>query len=320
MTLPALPNTLPKRTSTNCVPLALQAAADDLGQALRRAHDVRRVDRLVRRHEDEFLDLGRDRGRRHHPGAVGVVEHRLPRVGLLHQRHVLVRAGMEDDARPLAGEHLLDQRRVLDVAHDRRQRQLRETVGERGLDRVDRRLRQVEQHELRGTEAGDVPAELGADRAARAGDHHHAIAEPFAQARVVEDDRIAAQQVVELDRANRGQRRAAADQVLVRRHGQHLDARVGADLRDAAAHAVRGRRQRDDHLAHAVLLRPRRQARDRAQHAHAVQQACRASPGSSSTSPTTRHCRLRANSRVRRAPASPAPITSTGSPSAASGL
>ena len=117
-----------------------------------------------------------------------------------------------------------------------------------------------------------MPAELGADRAARAGDHHHAVAEPFAQARVVENDRIASQEVVELDRADRGQRRAPAHQVLVRRHGEHFDSRIGADLRDAAAHAVRGRRQRDDHLAHAVLLRPRRQARDRTQHAHAVQQ------------------------------------------------
>ena len=66
----------------------------------------------------------------------------------------------------------LDERGVLDVAHDRRQRQLREAVGERGLDRVDRGLGQVEQHELRRAEPGDVPAELGADRASCAGDHH----------------------------------------------------------------------------------------------------------------------------------------------------
>ena len=42
--------------------------------------------------------------------------------------------------------------------------------------------------------------------------------------------------------------------------------------------------------------------------------------GSSSTRPTTRHFGLRASSRVSRAPASPAPTTSTGSPSAANGL
>ena len=85
---------------------ALQAAADDLGETFRGAHDVRRIDRLVRRHEHELLDLGRDRRRSHDPRAVGVVEHRLPGVGLLHQRHVLVRARVKDDARPLAREHL----------------------------------------------------------------------------------------------------------------------------------------------------------------------------------------------------------------------
>ncbi len=252
--------------------LALKAAADDLGQAFRSAHDVRRVHRLVRGHEDELLDLGRDRRRAQNPRAVGVVEHRLPGVGLLHHGHVLVGARMEDDARPLAGQHLLDQRGVLDVADDRRQRQLRKAVGERRLDRIDRRLGQVEQHELGRTVAGDVAAELGADRAAGAGDHHHAVAEPFAETRIVEDDRIAAQQVVELDRADGRERGPAADQVLVRRHRQDLDAHVGADLRDAAAHAVRSRGQRDDHLADPVLLRPGRQARDRTQHAHAVQQ------------------------------------------------
>ena len=123
---------------------------------------------------------------------------------------------MEDDARPLAGEHLVDQRGVLDVAHDRRQRQLRKPVGKRRLDRIDRGLGQVEEHELRRAETGDVPAQLGADRAARAGDHDHAVAEPLAEPRAVEHHRIAPQQVVELDRADRGQRRAAADQVLVR--------------------------------------------------------------------------------------------------------
>ena len=253
-------------------PAALQTLADDLGKPLGRTHHVGRVDRLVGRHEHELLDLRADRRAREHPRAVGVVAHRLPRVGLLHQRHVLVRAGVEDDARPLAREHLVDQRRVLDVADDRCDRQLRERVGERHLDLVDRGLGDVEQHELRRTEARDLAAELGADRAAGAGDQHHAIAEPLGEPRAVEHDRIAPEQVVELDRADRRQRRAAADQLLVGRHRQRLEAVRRADLGDAPAHAVRGRRQRDDHLAHAVLLRPRGQARDRPQHPHVAQQ------------------------------------------------
>ena len=88
---------------------------------------------------------------------------------------------------------------------------------------------------------------------------------------VVEHDRIAAEEVVELDRADRRQRRAAADQIFVRRHGQHFDPRVGADFRDAPAHAVRGGGKRDDHLPHAVLLCPSGKAGDRPQHRDVVQ-------------------------------------------------
>ena len=47
---------------------------------------------------------------------------------------------------------------MLDVAHDGDERQLRERVGERGADLVQRGLRNVEQDEARGTEARDLAA------------------------------------------------------------------------------------------------------------------------------------------------------------------
>jgi len=68
---------------------------------------------------------------------------------------------MEDEARPLAREHFVHQRGVLDVADHRRHRQLRELVGERRLDLGERRLGDVEQHQPRGTEARDLARELG---------------------------------------------------------------------------------------------------------------------------------------------------------------
>ena len=216
---------------------ALQALADHLGEALGRAHHVGRIDRLVGGHQHELLDPRRDRRARQHARAVGVVAHRLPRVGLLHQRHVLVRRRR---GRRRAGcsraSTSLDQRRVLDVADDRHQRQLRERVGERRLDLVERGFGDVEQHEPRGTEARDLAAQLGADRPARAGHHHHAIAEPFAEARAVEHDGIAPEQVVELDVADRGEREPAADQVLVRRARS-------APRRPRAAHSSATRRR-----------------------------------------------------------------------------
>ena len=119
---------------------------------------------------------------------------------------MLVRGRVEDDVGLLAREHVLDERRVLDVADDRHDAELRERVGERRLDLVERGLGDVEQHEPRGTEARDLAAQLGADRAAGAGHHDDAIAEPLGEARVVEHDRVAAEQVVELDGAQRRQR------------------------------------------------------------------------------------------------------------------
>ena len=251
----------------------LQALAHDLGHALGRTHHRRRIDRLVGGHENELLDLRLDRGAGQHEGAVGVVAHRLPGVGLLHQRHVLVRGGVEDDVRLLAREHVLDQRRVLHVAHDRHERQLREGVGERGLDLVDGRLGDVEQHELRRAEPGDLAAQLGADRPAGARDHDHAIAEPLRESRIVEHDGVASDEVVELDVAQRGKRRAARDELVVGRHRQRLDARGGAQLRDTPAHRMVRRRQRDDHLVDAVAAGPRAELGDRAEHRDAAQHA-----------------------------------------------
>ena len=71
---------------------------------------------------------------------------------------MLVRRRVEDDVGLFAREHRLDERHVLDVADDRHDRQLRERVGERRLDLVERRLGHVEQHEPRGTKARDLAA------------------------------------------------------------------------------------------------------------------------------------------------------------------
>ena len=91
---------------------------DQLGDALGRAHDARRVHRLVGRDQDEALDAVRVGRLGQQPRAAHVVLHRLARV-LLHQRHVLVRGGVEDDLRPVLREHRVDPRGVGHVADHR---------------------------------------------------------------------------------------------------------------------------------------------------------------------------------------------------------
>ena len=73
--------------------------------------------------------------------------------------------------------------------------------------------------------------------------------------------------------ADRRQLRAAADQVVIGRHGKRLDACGRAEFGDAAAYGVRRRRQRDDHGTHSEAAGPQRQFADRSQHADVAQQA-----------------------------------------------
>ncbi len=105
-----------------------------------------------------------DAGREH------VVADRLQRVRLEH-RHVLVGGGVEDDVRRVAS------RRparifggVAAVGEDRDHGGEVALVDELPLDLVERRLGLLDEHELGGAEADDLAAELGADRAAAAGD------------------------------------------------------------------------------------------------------------------------------------------------------
>src|SRR5207248_1522986 len=116
-------------------------------------------------------------------------------------------------------------------------------------------------------------AQFRTDRTAGAGDENHPAAQPLAQPGAVEHDGVAAEKIVELDMTYGRQLRAPADQIFVRRDGKRLESGSRAKLRYSAAHAVRCRRQRDDHGAHAVTPDPQRQFRDGSQHAHVAQEA-----------------------------------------------
>ena len=98
----SLPSTLPKRTITKRVRVApLQRLADHLGQPLAGAHHAVGIHRLVGRDSTNFSTPCAIAASRHDLRARDVVEHRLPRVLVLHQRHVLVRGGVEHDGRPV---------------------------------------------------------------------------------------------------------------------------------------------------------------------------------------------------------------------------
>ena len=210
--------------------------------------------------------LARDRGQR--ARGERVVAHGLDRV-VLHQPDVLVGGGVEDDLRPVLGEHLAHALLVL-------------AVGQDGVGEVDVALvassrsisnrfasQCVEQHERAGVHAGDLAAQLGADRAAGAGHEHAAAGQVAADGLDLHPHRVAAQDVLDLDVAQLTRELAAGLQQLEDgRHRAHGDAARAAGADDRRAQRAGRRRDRDHHLV----------GLDVVEHLGAGRRSCRARP------------------------------------------
>ncbi len=107
----------------------------------------------------------------------------------------------------------------------------------------------VEQHEQLRAHAGDLAHELGADRAAGAGDQHALVGEIGADAIEGHDDGIATEHVLDADLAQLTRELDAAAQELEHgRQGPHLDVTVAALGDDLAPQHAGRRGNRDHHL------------------------------------------------------------------------
>ena len=134
--------------------------------------------------------------RRQRAGGERVVAHRLDRV-VLHQRDVLVRGGVEDDLRAVLGEHLGHALGVLAVGQHGDRAEDVALADELALDLEQVRLAVVDQHEPARVHARDLAAELGADRAARAGDQHAAAGQVAADGLDLHPHGLAAEDVLD---------------------------------------------------------------------------------------------------------------------------
>ncbi len=107
----------------------------------------------------------------------------------------------------------------------------------------------VEQHEPLGPHARDLAAQLGADRAAGAGDEHDPLAQVLADALDLHPHRLAPQDVLDLDLAHLPHEPAAGLQQLEHgRHRAHRHAALAAGRDDLRAHRARRGGDRDQHL------------------------------------------------------------------------
>src|SRR5437667_8509752 len=110
---------------------------------------------------------------------------------------------MEHNLRPIAAENLIEAMFVLRITDYRNHGLPGKSVVKLLLDGIERELGDLEQHNAGGRKARDLAAELGADGPPGASDQNRLTIEKGVQASVVQLDRIAPEQVVELDGAQR---------------------------------------------------------------------------------------------------------------------
>ena len=228
------------------MPLHRHVRQHHLRRPLRRAHHIRRIDRLVGRDQHEALCPRLGRRSRRVPGAQGVVLQRRPRVLLLHQRHMLERRRMEHDVRALRVEGCAQMFQVLHVAHQPHQRQMWVQLAQLLLDLVQRELAQLVQHHLGRPVQRNLAAQLRPDGAARACHQHRLAGDQCGHAGFVELDRIAPQQILRLDRAHPLDARRALAQLAERWHRQHRQPGRRCQLDRAPSLRRSGARHRRD--------------------------------------------------------------------------
>ena len=179
---------------------------------------------------------------------------------------------MEDDAGPVLVEDLAELAGVLHVADDRGCGAEAALAHELSLDLEERRLGVVEQHELGGPDARDLPAELGADGAPGSRDQNDLAREVARDGRDVDVDGLAAEHVLHLDGAQlAGQVAIPGDEVGKARERLHGDVERPRRLDDAGPQLTRRGRDRDQHLVGAPVADDVLELRHGAEHAHAVQ-------------------------------------------------
>ena len=243
---------------------------DDLGGALGGPHHAGGPHGFVRRDQDEGLGAVPFGRAREIVGSEKVVAHALVNVRL-ELMDVLVRGRVEDDLRTVLAEHPVEQALIAHVAQQRDDLGAGRFLAQLGLA-VEQGGRVVlQEDDLRGLMADDLARQLAADRAAGARHQDDLARDRAGDARRVERDDAAVEQVGGLHLAGVGARLRIQHLVEVRRDaddGTLLDAleRVGHRVHDAAAAVPHG----DDDLLDRHAPKERRQRRDPSDHRNAV--------------------------------------------------
>ncbi len=232
--------------------LRVKALDDHLAEALRGAHDVGRVHRLVGTDQDEparAVDHGRV------GGLVGAEHVVLDRFAgrILHERHVLVGGRVVDDVRMILFKDFEHLAAVADGPDKRDKIELRIFFAELELDVVGVIFVNVKDDQLLRIVPCDLPAELGADGAAAPGDEDDLAVDEAEDLLHVGADRFAAEKVLDRDLLHVAHGELAGRDLVNARELLQLAAGLVADGQDVALVLHRGARDREVDLPNPVL-------------------------------------------------------------------
>ena len=159
----------------------------------------------------------------------------------LHHRHMLVGGRVEYNLRIEALEYIVQP--VQSPAHQRsRDGQAAKESSPESPAAISKILfSPCRAESIEGHPAGDLAAQLPADRAARAGDQHPAPCQAIAQSGIVDTRWLAAQQVGDLDLAQAADIDLAANQFIDAGHGAEGDACAAGRYRPPGGSPVRAR-------------------------------------------------------------------------------
>ena len=242
---------------------------DHLADALRGSHDVRGIDGLVGRDQDESLRAVDHRGVCRLVGADRVVLDALAGA-VLHERHVLVRRGVVDDVGLVFLEHAEDPAAVPDRTDEHHEIEVRVLFLQFELHGVGVVLVYVEYDELLRRVVGDLAAELAADRSAAARDEDGLAGDEPEDLLHVGDYRLAAEQVLDLDVLHGADGDVPQHQLVHPRQVLELAAGLLAYVEQVAARSGVGRRYGYVDLADPVFLDHPHYVVAAAGHRHAV--------------------------------------------------
>ena len=243
---------------------------DHLAQTLGSAHDVCRVDRLIRGDQDKFLDAVLDGGLRHLVRAEHVVLDRLVRA-VLHQGHVLVRRRVEYDLRPVFAQHNIQTRRIAYRTDQNDKVQRRIFPLKLHLDVIRIVFINIKNQKLLRVALRNLPAQLAADRSAAARHHDDLAGNILADLVDVDLDRLAPQKILDLDLLELADADVFVDQLVHAGDCLHLALRRAADLEDLLSNLRAAARDRIDDFVDVILLDHFRNVVPVADNAHAAE-------------------------------------------------